>query len=66
VIDTITASYRVQEVIDYSALEHEDTFLEGAGAMVLDHLDRVTYTARSNRAIAYGAFVMWWTMTGHE
>lgn len=50
VIDTIKASYRVQEVIDYSALEHEEIFLEGTGAMVLDHLDRVAYTARSNRA----------------
>lgn len=25
-------------------------FLEGTGAMVLDHIDRVAYTARSNRA----------------
>jgi hypothetical protein len=50
VIETIKASYRVQELIDYSALEHEGTFLEGTGAMVLDHLDRVAYTCRSNRA----------------
>ncbi|KOG06019.1 Uncharacterized protein ABJ98_1625 [Pseudomonas syringae pv. aceris] len=42
--------YRVQEVIDYSGLEQDDLFLEGTGAMVFDHLSRVAYTARSNRA----------------
>jgi hypothetical protein len=40
----------VQEVVDYSGLERDGVFLEGAGAMVLDHLGRVAYVARSNRA----------------
>lgn len=52
VIDMLKAEYRVQDVIDYSGLEVDDLFLEGTGAMVLDHLDRVAYTARSNRANA--------------
>jgi hypothetical protein len=42
--------YRVQDVIDYSALEHDQLFLEGTGAMVLDHLARIAFTARSHRA----------------
>jgi hypothetical protein len=50
VIETLKARYRVQDVIDYSGLEHDDVFLEGTGAMVLDHLTRIAYTARSNRA----------------
>lgn len=50
VIETLKRHYRVQDVIDYSGLEHDDVFLEGTGAMVLDHLTRVAYTARSNRA----------------
>jgi hypothetical protein len=50
VIETLKRRYRVQDVIDYSGLEHDDVFLEGTGAMVLDHLTRVAYTARSNRA----------------
>lgn len=50
VIDTLKQRYRVQDVIDYSGLEHDNVFLEGTGAMVLDHLTRVAYTARSNRA----------------
>lgn len=52
VIDLLKAEYRVQDVIDYSGLEYDGLFLEGTGAMVLDHLDRVAYTARSNRANA--------------
>jgi hypothetical protein len=50
VIDMLKSEFRVQDVIDYSGLEHDDLFLEGTGAMVLDHLDRVAYVARSHRA----------------
>ena len=50
IIEMLKAEYRVQDVIDYSCLEYDDLFLEGTGAMVLDHLARVAYTARSNRA----------------
>lgn len=52
VIEMLKAEYRVQDVIDYSGLEHDDLFLEGTGAMVLDHIGRVAYTARSRRADA--------------
>ncbi|MCX4144977.1 MULTISPECIES: citrulline utilization hydrolase CtlX [Paraburkholderia] len=50
VIEMLKTEYRVQDVIDYSGLEHDDVFLEGTGAMVLDHVARVAYTARSHRA----------------
>jgi hypothetical protein len=50
VIERLKAEYRVQDVIDYSGLEPDGLFLEGTGAMVFDHLARVAYTARSNRA----------------
>lgn len=49
VIEMLKARYRVQEVIDYSGLESDGLFLEGTGAMVLDHLDRVAYAVRSDR-----------------
>jgi hypothetical protein len=49
VIDMLKAKYRVQDVIDYSGLEADGLFLEGTGAMVLDHIDRVAYAARSKR-----------------
>jgi hypothetical protein len=50
VIEMLKAEYRVQDVIDYSGLEYDGLFLEGTGAMVLDHLSNVAYTARSQRA----------------
>ena len=52
VIEMLKSNYRVQDVIDYTGLEQDDLFLEGTGAMVLDHLARVAYTAQSNRANA--------------
>ncbi len=50
VIEMLKSEYRVQQVIDYSGLEQDRLFLEGTGAMVLDHLERVAYMASSNRA----------------
>ena len=50
IIDMLKREYRVQDVVDYSGLEHDDLHLEGTGAMVLDHIERVAYVARSNRA----------------
>lgn len=50
ILEFLKGHYRVQDVIDYSGLELDDVFLEGTGAMVLDHSDRVAYAARSNRA----------------
>ena len=52
VLEMLKSEYRVQDVIDYSGLEQDGVFLEGTGAMVLDHLARVAYTAKSNRADA--------------
>lgn len=49
VIELLKHRYRVQEVIDYSGLEQDGVFLEGTGGMVLDHIERVAYAARSNR-----------------
>lgn len=49
IIDMLKATYRVQDVIDYSGLEHDGLFLEGTGAMVLDHNERVAYAVNSNR-----------------
>ncbi|WCK74804.1 citrulline utilization hydrolase CtlX [Agrobacterium tumefaciens] len=49
VIEMLKSEYRVQQVIDYSGLEPDGLFLEGTGAMVLDHVERVAYAARSDR-----------------
>ena len=50
VIEWLKRDFRVQEVIDLSGLEEDGLALEGTGAMVLDHIGRIAYAARSNRA----------------
>ncbi len=50
IVEMLKTQYRVQDVVDYSGLEHDGQYLEGTGAMVLDHMVRVAYTVRSNRA----------------
>ncbi|MBF0852007.1 amidinotransferase [Gluconobacter sp. R75690] len=49
VIEMLKHRYRVQDVIDYSGLEQDGLSLEGTGAMVLDHISRIAYAAKSNR-----------------
>lgn len=49
IIELLKEQYRVQDVIDYSGLMYDEIYLEGTGAMVLDHIERVAYAARSNR-----------------
>lgn len=49
IIEMLKSEYRVQDVIDYSGLEPDGLFLEGTGAMVLDHIDRVAYAVQSER-----------------
>jgi len=50
VLEMLKSTYRVQTIVDYSGLEPDGIFLEGTGAMVLDHVSRVAYVARSHRA----------------
>lgn len=50
IIDMLKREYRVQDVVDYSGLEWDNLFLEGTGAMVFDYIEKVAYTAKSNRA----------------
>lgn len=50
VIEMLKNEYRVAEVTDYSGLEPDGLSLEGTGAMVLDHIGRLAFVARSHRA----------------
>jgi hypothetical protein len=50
VLEMLKSEYRVQTIVDYSGLEPDGIFLEGTGAMVLDHISRVAYMAVSHRA----------------
>ncbi|WP_050522432.1 citrulline utilization hydrolase CtlX [Pseudorhodobacter wandonensis] len=50
ILDFLKTAYRVQDIIDYSGLEQDGLALEGTGAMVLDHISRIAFTVKSNRA----------------
>ena len=50
IVELLKREYRVQEVIDYSGMEYDGLFLEGTGAMVFDHVERVAYVGNSHRA----------------
>ena len=50
VIEMLKSTYRVQEVTDYTGLEPDGLYLEGTGAMALDHVGRLAFVARSHRA----------------
>jgi hypothetical protein len=50
IIEMLKKQYRVQVIFDYSGLEYDDIYLEGTGAMVLDHIERIAYTASSKRS----------------
>ena len=50
IIELLKKLYRVQVVFDYSGLEYDDIYLEGTGAMVLDHIERIAYAASSKRS----------------
>lgn len=50
VLEMLKSDYRCQTIVDYSGLEPDGIFLEGTGAMVLDHVSRVAYMAVSHRA----------------
>ncbi|MFM7825668.1 MAG: arginine deiminase-related protein, partial [Candidatus Limnocylindrus sp.] len=50
VVDALRKRYVVSDVIDLSPMEEDALYLEGTGALVLDHTHRVAYVARSGRA----------------
>ena len=50
IIEELRRSYRVTEVIDYSAYENEGRCLEGTGSLVLDHVHKVAYVSLSQRS----------------
>lgn len=50
VVAMFRREFRVTAIHDYSVLEDDEVYLEGTGAMVLDHVHRAAYIARSHRA----------------
>jgi hypothetical protein len=49
-IEELRRSYRVTDVIDYSAYENQGQCLEGTGSLVLDHVHKFAYVSLSQRS----------------
>ena len=49
VLEHLRERFAVDRVVDYSGAEQDGRFLEGTGAMVLDHVERIAYACRSRR-----------------
>jgi hypothetical protein len=65
VIDALRERYVVSDVIDLSPMELDGLYLEGTGALVLDHAHRVAYVARSGRAHTAAA-LRWCSEMGYD
>jgi hypothetical protein len=50
VVEGLRERYGVSQVLDLSPVELEGRYLEGTGALVLDHVHRIAYMSRSGRA----------------
>lgn len=50
VVEGLRERYGVSQVLDLSPVELEGRYLEGTGALVLDHVHHIAYMARSGRA----------------
>jgi hypothetical protein len=42
-------NFRISDIVDYTAFEQQNRFLEGTGSMVPDHLNKIAYAAISER-----------------
>ena len=49
IIDYLQRHYSISGITDYSRFERQGVFLEGTGALVLDHQYKIAYAARSHR-----------------
>lgn len=49
IINALSEQFQVKSVIDYSREVEKGRFLEGTGAMVLDHDNKIAYAVKSNR-----------------
>lgn len=48
-IKTLTQTYQVTAIIDFSVYEQRSQYLEGTGSLVLDRLNKIVYAIRSPR-----------------
>ena len=49
ILDQIKSQFKVEEIIDFSASERDNRFLEGTGSMIFDHDNKIAYGSVSLR-----------------
>jgi hypothetical protein len=49
IIEYLNNKYAIHEVIDLSAFESSNIFLEGTGSVIFDHANHIMYASRSDR-----------------
>lgn len=49
IIESIKDKFDITNIVDLSAFENEDRFLEGTGSIVFDHVNNIAYAALSPR-----------------
>ncbi len=49
IIDSLSQKFKIDDIIDLTAYEKENKFLEGTGSMVLDRDEKICYACISNR-----------------
>ena len=49
VVDKLKAKFQLDQVIDLSAYEESNQFLEGTGSVVFDYINKIAYASRSAR-----------------
>lgn len=49
IIDSVKENFKITNIIDLTAHENEERFLEGTGSVVFDHENRIAYAAASPR-----------------
>ncbi|MCC5856112.1 MAG: amidinotransferase [Idiomarina sp.] len=65
IVDYLTAEHGIRCVIDFSLHERAGRYLEGTGALVLDHVNAMAYCALSNRA-SHSLFHDWCGKLGYH
>ncbi len=65
IVERLSELYDVNDVVDYSSLENEGSYLEGTGAVVIDHNDHTAYCAISKRSNA-DTFKTWCDEFGYR
>jgi hypothetical protein len=65
VLEAVKAKYEVKEIVDFSAHENNEIYLEGTGSIIIDHANQTAYAAISQR-LDEALFYQWCKVFGYQ